>query len=81
VTQLGLAGGEARLKLFETVPFEVSYEGTLWGTVKELREVVALAEGGRLTPIDLQFEPLERINDVYENLKAGKVPGRVVMTP
>jgi propanol-preferring alcohol dehydrogenase len=81
VTQVGLAGGEARLKLFENFPFEVSFEGTLWGTIKELREVVALAEGGLLTPIDLQFEPLDRINQVHEHLKAGKIPGRVVITP
>lgn len=81
VTQLGLGGGEARVKLFESLPFEVCYEGTLWGTIKELREVIGLAESGRLTPIGLEFEPLERINDVYDRLKAGKVPGRVVITP
>lgn len=81
VTQIGLAGGTAPLKLFENLPFEVVFEGTLWGTIKELREVIALAESGRLTPIDLEFEPLDRINEVHENLKAGKVPGRVVMTP
>lgn len=81
VTQIGLAGGEAKMKLFDSVPFEVAFEGTLWGTIKELREVIALAESGMLTPIDLEFEPLERINEVYENLKAGKVPGRVVITP
>ena len=81
VTQIGLAGGHAELRLFQNLPFEVAFEGTLWGNIKELREVIALAESGRLTPIELEFEPLDRINAVYENLKAGKVPGRVVITP
>jgi propanol-preferring alcohol dehydrogenase len=81
VTQIGLAGGEFALQLFHNVPFEVTFEGTLWGTIKELREVIALAEHGKLTPIEMMFEPLEQINTVYESLKAGKVPGRAVITP
>jgi alcohol dehydrogenase, propanol-preferring len=51
------------------------------GTVRELREVVALAESGRLTPIDVEFAPLDAINDVHDRLKRGAVPGRVVITP
>jgi alcohol dehydrogenase, propanol-preferring len=81
VTQIGLAGGEVRFKLFGDMPFEVTVEGTLWGTIKELREVIALAESGMLTPIELEFEPLERINEVYEALKLGKIHGRAVITP
>jgi propanol-preferring alcohol dehydrogenase len=81
VTQVGLAGGEIRFKLFTDMPFEVTVEGTLWGTIKELREVIALAETRMLTPIELEFEPLDRINDVYEALRLGKVQGRAVITP
>jgi len=81
VTQIGLAGGHADLKLFTNLPFEVMFEGTLWGSIKELREVIALADSGRLTPIELEFESLDRINAVYENLKAGKIAGRAVITP
>ncbi len=81
VTQIGLAGGEARLRALASTRFEVLFEATLWGTIKELREVLALAEAGLLTPIDLAFEPLERINEVKERLERGQVPGRVVITP
>jgi propanol-preferring alcohol dehydrogenase len=81
VTQLGLAGGTAHLKLFGNLPFEVAFEGTLWGNIKELREVIALADSGRLTPIELQFAPLDDINSVFEELKAGKILGRAVITP
>jgi propanol-preferring alcohol dehydrogenase len=81
VSQIGLAGGTARLKVLENVRFEVLYEATLWGTIKELREVIALAESGRLTPIELEFAPLEEINEVARRLKEGKIRGRAVITP
>lgn len=81
VTQLGLAGGTARMRVMETNPWEVQFETTLWGSVKELREVIALAETGRLTPIDTEFMPLEQINEGHQRLRAGAVKGRLVITP
>lgn len=81
VTQIGLAGGTAKLKALENARFEVQFEATLWGTIKELREVIALAESGQLTSIPIELAPLERINDVYARLKRGEVQGRVVITP
>lgn len=81
VTQVGLAGGTARLKVLENSAFEVLFEATLWGTIKELREVLALAESGRLSPIPIEIEPLDRINEVYSRVKRGAVEGRVVIRP
>ena len=69
------------MKVLENSRFEVQFEATLWGTVKELREVIALAERGQLTPIAIERAPLERINDVYARLKRGEVQGRAVITP
>lgn len=81
VSQIGLAGGAARMKVLENTRFEVQFEATLWGTIKELREVIALAETGQLTPISIERAPLDRINDVYARLKRGEVQGRAVITP
>lgn len=81
VSQVGLAGGSARLKALDNARFEVLFETTLWGTIKELREVIALAENGRLTPIEIETAPLDRINEVYARLKRGDVRGRAVITP
>ncbi len=81
VTQIGLAGGTARLKVLAESRFEVCFEATLWGTLKELREVVALAESGRLGLEETEFAPLDRINEVCERLKRGGVTGRLVVTP
>jgi D-arabinose 1-dehydrogenase-like Zn-dependent alcohol dehydrogenase len=52
-----------------------------WGTVKELREVMDMADDGRLTTIPLEFEPLERVNDVHRRLEKGQIKGRAVITP
>jgi propanol-preferring alcohol dehydrogenase len=81
VTQLGLAGGVARLRPLQTTRFEVLFEATLWGSLKELREVIALAESGRLTPIELEFWPLEKIDEALDRLRRGEVGGRIVITP
>jgi len=81
VFQVGLAGGTARMKVLDNVRFEVGFEATLWGTIKELREVIALVEDGRLTLGYSESAPLEKINDVYARLKRGDVKGRVIITP
>ncbi len=40
-----------------------------------------LAESGRLTPIPMEFYPLEQINEVAQKLKAGQIKGRAVIVP
>lgn len=81
VIQLGLAGGTAHMTALKNVKAEVSVSVSWWGNIRELREVISLAESGRLTPIPLEFWPLDRINDVYERVKHGQVAGRAVLTP
>jgi propanol-preferring alcohol dehydrogenase len=81
VSQIGLAGGSARLKVLENSRFEVLFEATLWGSIKELREVIALAETGRLSTIAIERSPLEHINEVYRRLKSGDIAGRAVIAP
>jgi propanol-preferring alcohol dehydrogenase len=81
VVQVGLAGGEARLKAMGSWHPEVQFSYSWWGNIKELREVLAMADDGRLTPIALAFEPLDRINEVHDRLESGKAEGRLVVTP
>ena len=81
VSHIGLAGGSLRMKPLDNSRFEVLVEATLWGSIKELREVIALAESGRLTTIPIETAPLDRINEVYRRLKQGDIEGRAVITP
>jgi alcohol dehydrogenase, propanol-preferring len=81
VVQVGLAGGTAQVTALKTVKPEVSVSVSWWGNIRELREVIALVESGRLTPIPLEFWPLDKINEVYDRVKRGQVAGRAVITP
>lgn len=81
VIQIGLAGGSANMKILENVRFEVQFEFSLWGNLKELRELISLAESGKITPIDIEFYQLKEINDVYKKLKENKIKGRAVIKP
>lgn len=81
VIQIGLAGGSANIKILENTKFEVSFEFSLWGNLKELRELISLAEIGKITPIDIEFFELKDINDVYKKLKENKIKGRAVIKP
>lgn len=81
VVQVGLAGGTAHLTAMANWQPEVQFSVSWWGNIKELREVLAMADDGRLTSIPLEFHPLEAVNDVYHKLEQGKVPGRAVITP
>jgi D-arabinose 1-dehydrogenase-like Zn-dependent alcohol dehydrogenase len=57
---------------------EVTFSTSWWGNIRELREVLTLAESGRLTPIPLEFWPLEQVNEVCRRMKQGGVAGRTV---
>lgn len=81
VSQIGLAGGTAKVHVLDNAKFELQFEATLWGTIGELREVVALVENGHLAPIRTEFAALGDINRVYSRLKHGEVEGRAVITP
>ncbi len=81
VVQVGLAGGTASLTALQSWQPEVSYWVSYWGNIKELREVLGMADDGRLTPIPLEFVSLEGANDVYHRLQKGEVRGRAVITP
>ncbi len=81
VVQVGLAGGTASLTALQNWQPEVSFSVSYWGNIKELREVLDMADDGRLTPIALEFVSLEGANDVYHRLEKGQVEGRAVLTP
>jgi D-arabinose 1-dehydrogenase-like Zn-dependent alcohol dehydrogenase len=46
--------------------------------VAELKEVVALARAGRLPQIPIEKRPLAEVSRTLDELKAGKIVGRVV---
>jgi len=75
----GLYGGELVHPLPAFVQRVISLVGSYVGNLQELKEVVALAKKKKLKPSPLDTRPAERANDALEDLKAGRVLGRVVL--
>ena len=79
LTIVGIGGGSLPISFF-SIPYEASVQTTYWGTRPELMEVLALAEQGRITAHVTTYA-LEDAARVYEDLAAGTIEGRAVITP
>ena len=55
--------------------------GSYVGTLQDLKDVIALVQQGKVPAIPVETRPLSAANAALEDLKAGKVVGRVVLTP
>jgi propanol-preferring alcohol dehydrogenase len=76
---VGVGGGAVPFN-FYPFPAEATISSSVWGTVSELREVVALARSGRVT-VFTETVSLEGVIDAYSRLESGVVNGRVVAVP
>jgi alcohol dehydrogenase, propanol-preferring len=59
---------------------EVRIQATAVGTRDDLREVLALAAAGKVR-CQVTSRPLAQVNEVLEDLRHGRISGRVVLTP
>ena len=75
----GLFGGEFSYPLPSFVQRAVGIVGSYVGNLRELKEVVALAKKKKLKPSPVAMRPANEVNSVLEDLKAGRVLGRVVL--
>ena len=78
VILVGLYGGEIPLSLVSVVQRALTIRGSNVGTVDELKQVVRLARDGKLKPIPVERRPLSEVSRTLDELKAGKIVGRVV---
>ena len=79
LTLIGIAMGTFPFNFF-ALPYECALATTYWGTAVELMEVLELAAAGRIAA-HVERYPLERVAEVYERLRSGRVDGRAVVTP
>jgi alcohol dehydrogenase len=80
VVVTGLLGGNFPLPATMFVLKAMTVEGTLTGTLAEAREVIALARAGRLTAPPMTERPLAEAQAALDDLRAGRVIGRIVLT-
>ncbi len=75
----GLFGGEITLSLPPIAQRAVGIMGSYVGNLQELKEVVSLAKKRKLKPIPVETRPAHEVNRTLEELKAGRILGRVVL--
>ncbi|MGE0039120.1 MAG: alcohol dehydrogenase catalytic domain-containing protein [Xanthobacteraceae bacterium] len=80
VVVTGLFGGTFTMPVAMFGLKAMGIEGTQTGTLAEAREVVALARSWKLSPPPMSERPLADAQAVLDDLRAGRVVGRVVLT-
>jgi alcohol dehydrogenase, propanol-preferring len=58
----------------------MTIEGTLTGTLTEAQELLALVRGGTILPVPMTERPLGEAQAALDDLRAGRVVGRAVLT-
>ncbi|QKJ33002.1 alcohol dehydrogenase AdhP [Mucilaginibacter mali] len=74
----GLPKGSFDLSIFDTVLNRYTVRGSIVGTRKDMQEAVAFAVEGKVKAT-IHKAKLEDINDVFDQMKAGKIDGRIVL--
>ena len=75
----GLYGGELVHPLPPIAQRAIGIIGSYVGSLQELKEVVALAKKRKLRATPVETRPAEAANSALEDLKAGRVVGRIVL--
>jgi propanol-preferring alcohol dehydrogenase len=76
---VGLVGTRINIPLFPFVGREFTYHGSFWGNSNDLREIVALAQQGKIKHT-LKTVRFDDINENLERLRDGDIIGRAVVT-
>ncbi|MEA2882021.1 MAG: alcohol dehydrogenase, propanol-preferring [Bradyrhizobium sp.] len=75
----GLMGGNFSLPMVQWIYKRMTIEGFMTGTLGEARELMALARAGKIGPTPMREEPMRDVQKWIDELRAGKVVGRIVL--
>jgi D-arabinose 1-dehydrogenase-like Zn-dependent alcohol dehydrogenase len=81
VVVVGLFGGAMAMPIPMFPIRALTIGGSYVGSLAEAEAMMDLVRAGKVDPIPVKEVPLASANDVLEDLKAGKVIGRVVLVP
>lgn len=79
LTVVGIGGGTFPWNFF-TVPYEVNFSSTYWGTIEDLHDVAAMYRLGQITPIVERYS-LDDALEAYRKLQEGELSARAVVVP
>ncbi len=80
VVVTGLLGGNFSMAAAMFAIKAMTIEGTLTGTLAEARELLELARANKIAPIQTHDRPLNEAQAALEDLRAGRVVGRTVLS-
>ncbi len=75
----GLIGGNFSLPMVQWIYKRMTIEGFMTGTLAEAKELMALARAGKIRPTPMQDRPMAEAQKWIEQLRAGKVVGRIML--
>ena len=78
IALVGLPPGEFPTPIFDVVLGRLTLRGSIVGGRQDLAEAIAFATEGMVRSM-IHKKQLEDINQVFADLKAGRVDGRIVM--
>jgi propanol-preferring alcohol dehydrogenase len=78
---VGLFGGDLTVSLPPVPMRAVTIQGSYVGSLPETAGLMELVQRTGLPPVPVSTKPLSDVNAVMAQLRAGKVTGRVVLTP
>ena len=73
---VGIGGGEMKFSVAGTIFRAHTIQGSLTGSIPELRAVLRLAQDGKLAPTPVHDMPKYDVSVVMTALQAGQVTGR-----
>ena len=79
MVQVGLFGGDITVSLPPIAIRELTIGGSYVGNPKQLRELVALANGGSLAALPVETVPMAQATAALMRLRDGRVAGRLVL--
>ena len=78
---VGLYGGDVTLSLPPIPMRALTVQGSYVGSLPEMAELMELVRRTGVPPVPVATRRLEDVNAVLDDLRAGKIIGRVVLTP
>jgi D-arabinose 1-dehydrogenase-like Zn-dependent alcohol dehydrogenase len=78
---VGLFGGAMAMPLPLFPMRALTITGSFVGSLPEAEEMMALVRAGKVDPIPVQTRPLSDANRTLDDLRHGRIVGRVVLTP